>query len=205
MDVEQAKSGPFGGTIAHGYLTLSLCAYFLGQLARVSGISMGINYGIDKARFIAPVPAGSRVRGQGEVVSVTEVAGRRAGRRADHGRARGVGEARRGRRHRLALPRLGGGLGLGGDVGEERVHHRGIDDAPHRWERVEQRVAVARGREPAVEDRDDAAVLAAADQPARALRERERGRGQVDVAKARAAASARPLRAGPGRAGRRAG
>jgi acyl dehydratase len=75
VDVEKAKSGPFGGTIAHGYLTLSLCAYFLGQLASVSGITMGINYGIDKARFIAPVPAGSRVRGQGEVISVTEVTG----------------------------------------------------------------------------------------------------------------------------------
>jgi acyl dehydratase len=75
VDVEKAKSGPFGGTIAHGYLTLSLCAFFLGQLASVSGITMGINYGIDKARFIAPVPAGSRVRGQGEVISVTEVTG----------------------------------------------------------------------------------------------------------------------------------
>src|SRR5215211_6264500 len=75
VDVERAKSGPFGGTIAHGYLTLSLCASFLGQLATVSGISMGINYGIDKARFIAPVPAGARVRGRGEVVSTTEVAG----------------------------------------------------------------------------------------------------------------------------------
>ncbi|HEY3723215.1 MAG TPA: MaoC family dehydratase [Acidimicrobiia bacterium] len=75
VDVERAKSGPFGGTIAHGYLTLSLCAFFLGQLASVSGISMGINYGIDRARFIAPVPAGARVRGRGEVVAVTEVAG----------------------------------------------------------------------------------------------------------------------------------
>ncbi len=75
VEVEKAKQGPFGGTIAHGYLTLSLCAHFLGQLASVSGISMGINYGIDKARFIAPVPAGSRVRGHGEVVSVTEVPG----------------------------------------------------------------------------------------------------------------------------------
>jgi acyl dehydratase len=75
VDEERAKAGPFGGTIGHGYLTLSLCAYFLGQLATVSGISMGINYGIDKARFIAPVPAGAKVRGRGEVVSVTEVAG----------------------------------------------------------------------------------------------------------------------------------
>ena len=75
VDVERAKAGPFGGTIGHGYLTLSLCASFLGRLATVSGISMGINYGIDKARFIAPVPAGAKVRGRGEVVSVTEVAG----------------------------------------------------------------------------------------------------------------------------------
>ncbi len=75
VDVEKAKAGPFGGTIGHGYLTLSLCAYFLGRLATVSGISMGINYGIDKARFIAPVPAGARVRGRGEVASVTEVPG----------------------------------------------------------------------------------------------------------------------------------
>ena len=75
VDVEKAKAGPFGGTIGHGYLTLSLCASFLGQLASVSGISMGINYGIDKARFIAPVPSGARVRGKGEVISVTEVTG----------------------------------------------------------------------------------------------------------------------------------
>ncbi|MSO38635.1 MAG: MaoC family dehydratase [Acidimicrobiia bacterium] len=75
VDVEKAKAGPFGNTIAHGYLTLSLCAPFLGELVHVGGISMGINYGIDKARFIAPVPAGSRVRASGEIVSVTEVPG----------------------------------------------------------------------------------------------------------------------------------
>jgi acyl dehydratase len=75
VDAERAKAGPFDTTIAHGYLTLSLCAPFLGELAHVGGISMGINYGIDKARFIAPVPAGSRVRGRGEIVSVTEVPG----------------------------------------------------------------------------------------------------------------------------------
>jgi acyl dehydratase len=75
VDVERAKAGPFGATIAHGYLTLSLCAPFLGELAQVGGISMGINYGIDRARFVAPVPAGARVRGHGEVVSATEVTG----------------------------------------------------------------------------------------------------------------------------------
>jgi acyl dehydratase len=75
VDVQRAQAGPFGSTIAHGYLTLSLCAPFLGELAQVGGISMGINYGIDKARFIAPVPAGGRVRGRGEVVAATEVPG----------------------------------------------------------------------------------------------------------------------------------
>jgi len=75
VDAERAKEGPFGGTIAHGYLTLSFCAYFLSQLAEVHGISMGINYGVDKARFIAPVPSGSRVRATGELVGATEVPG----------------------------------------------------------------------------------------------------------------------------------
>ena len=75
VDVERAKDGPFGTTIGHGYLTVSLCAPFLGQLIDVRGISMGINYGIDKARFIAPVPSGSRLRARGEVVSATEVPG----------------------------------------------------------------------------------------------------------------------------------
>ena len=75
VDVERAKDGPFGTTIGHGYLTVSLCAPFVGQLIDVQGTSMGINYGIDKARFIAPVPSGSRVRAKGEVVSATEVTG----------------------------------------------------------------------------------------------------------------------------------
>lgn len=75
VDVDRAKNGPFGTTIGHGYLTVSLCAPFLGQLIDVQGISMGINYGIDKARFIAPVPSGGRVRGKGEIVSATEVPG----------------------------------------------------------------------------------------------------------------------------------
>ncbi len=75
VDVDAAKHGPFGGTIGHGYLTMSLCAPFLGELLTVGGISMGINYGVDKARFITPVPAGGRVRGRGEVVSATEIPG----------------------------------------------------------------------------------------------------------------------------------
>lgn len=75
VDRDAAKDGPFGTTIAHGYLTLSLCAPFLGELCSVGGISMGLNYGIDKARFITPVPSGGRVRGRGEIVSVSEVPG----------------------------------------------------------------------------------------------------------------------------------
>lgn len=75
VDAEAAKQGPFGTTIAHGYLTLSLCAPFLGELCAVGGISMGINYGIDKARFITPVPAGGRVRGRGEILAATEISG----------------------------------------------------------------------------------------------------------------------------------
>lgn len=75
VDTEAAKAGPFGTTIAHGYLTMSLCAPFLGELCSVGGISMGINYGIEKARFITPVPSGGRVRGRGEILSVTEIPG----------------------------------------------------------------------------------------------------------------------------------
>ena len=75
VDTERAKAGPFGGPIAHGYLTMSLSAYFLGQLVRVSGISMGINYGADKVRFPSPVPVGSKVRGRGELLDAKEVPG----------------------------------------------------------------------------------------------------------------------------------
>ena len=75
VDTERAKKGPFGAPIAHGFLTMSLTAYFLGQLIRVSNISMGINYGVDKARFPSPVPVGSKLRGKGELVEAKEVAG----------------------------------------------------------------------------------------------------------------------------------
>jgi acyl dehydratase len=75
VDVERAKSGPFGGPIAHGYLTMSLCSRFLPEVVDVRGISMGLNYGVDKVRFPAPVPVGSRIRGKGELVSATEVPG----------------------------------------------------------------------------------------------------------------------------------
>src|SRR4029077_8797543 len=75
VDTERAKAGPFGAPIAHGYLTMSLAAYFLGQLVRVSGISMGINYGADKVRFPSPVPVGSKLRAHGELMDAKEVPG----------------------------------------------------------------------------------------------------------------------------------
>jgi len=75
VDPERAKDGPFGATIAHGYLTLSLANLFLPQIMEVQNVSMGVNYGCDKVRFPAPVPVGSRVRGGGEVISAQEVKG----------------------------------------------------------------------------------------------------------------------------------
>jgi acyl dehydratase len=75
VDVERAAAGPFGGTIAHGYLTLSLCARFLSGLCAVKQATMGINYGVNKARFPAPVRSGARVRARGELAEATEVAG----------------------------------------------------------------------------------------------------------------------------------
>ena len=75
VDPERAREGPFGATIAHGYLTLSLANLFLPQIMEVQSVSMGVNYGCDKVRFPAPVPVGSRVRGGGEVISAEEMKG----------------------------------------------------------------------------------------------------------------------------------
>ena len=75
VDEEKAASGPFGKTIAHGYLTLSLANLFLPQIMRVDNTSMGVNYGCEKVRFPAAVPVGSKVRGGGEVIAVEEVKG----------------------------------------------------------------------------------------------------------------------------------
>jgi acyl dehydratase len=75
VDVERASAGPFGGTIAHGYLTLSLVNYFLPQLIEVRRVSMGVNVGSDRLRFLAPVRVGARIRGTGEIVKVEEVKG----------------------------------------------------------------------------------------------------------------------------------
>jgi len=75
VDVERAKQTPFGGTIAHGYLTLSLMAPVMGELMHVSDAKMGINYGLDRVRFPAPLPVGAQWRGGAEIVEVTEVGG----------------------------------------------------------------------------------------------------------------------------------
>ena len=75
VDVERAKSGPFGGPIAHGFLTLSLAPALVGGLLQVSGTSMGVNYGLNKVRFVSPVPVGSKLRASGVVREVSEVSG----------------------------------------------------------------------------------------------------------------------------------
>jgi len=75
VDVDRAKDGPFGGTIAHGYLTLSLVNYFLPQLIEVRGFAHAVNVGADRLRFLSPVKVGSRIRGSGEVISAEEVKG----------------------------------------------------------------------------------------------------------------------------------
>jgi acyl dehydratase len=75
VDEERAKSGPFGTTIAHGFLTLSLLPVLVAQVYKVENVKMGINYGLNKVRFTSPVPVGSKVRAGVELVSVDDVAG----------------------------------------------------------------------------------------------------------------------------------
>lgn len=73
VDPEAAKKTPFGGTIAHGFLTLSLAsAMSYDAVAPLDGVVMGVNYGFDKLRFLAPVPAGSRVRGRFRLLSAED-------------------------------------------------------------------------------------------------------------------------------------
>jgi len=75
IDVERAKAGPFGGPIAHGYLTLSLGPSLYSQIVQISGFSMGVNYGTNKVRFPSPVPVGSRLRLGARLLSVEDIAG----------------------------------------------------------------------------------------------------------------------------------
>ncbi|MGV0795409.1 MaoC family dehydratase [Mycolicibacterium elephantis] len=75
VDPERAASGPFGGTIAHGLLTLSLLPRFMHELYRVDGVTMAINYGLNKVRFISPVPVGAKIRARSTIADITAVDG----------------------------------------------------------------------------------------------------------------------------------
>ena len=75
VDPEAAKNGPFGGPIAHGYLTLALAPVLLGEVLHVDGISMGVNYGCNKVRFPSPVMVGSKLRLGAAVAEVEDVSG----------------------------------------------------------------------------------------------------------------------------------
>lgn len=75
VDPEAAAAGPFGATIAHGYLTLALTNLLLPEIVRVEGISMGVNYGVDRVRFPQPVLVGSRLRGSATLTSADELPG----------------------------------------------------------------------------------------------------------------------------------
>ena len=74
-DPERAKDGPFGGAIAHGFLSLSLAVKFWTELLDVTGVTTKVNYGLDKVRFISPVKVGSRVRMNAVIAEITEIAG----------------------------------------------------------------------------------------------------------------------------------
>lgn len=75
VDPEAAAKGPFGTTIAHGYLTLSLIPMLAAESSSVEGVRMGVNYGLNRVRFPAPVPTGSAVRGGFKLVSVGDIEG----------------------------------------------------------------------------------------------------------------------------------
>ena len=75
VDPQRAADGPFGGTIAHGLLTLSLLPHFSQQLYRVDGISLAVNYGYNKVRFVSPVKVGAKIRARGEISAVTQLDG----------------------------------------------------------------------------------------------------------------------------------
>src|SRR5688572_31124379 len=74
VDPERAAAGPFGGPIAHGYLTLSLIPGLSAEIFTVKGIRMGVNYGVNKVRFPSPVPVGSRIRSSAELIEAVTTA-----------------------------------------------------------------------------------------------------------------------------------
>jgi acyl dehydratase len=73
VDVEKAAGGPFGGTIAHGLLTLSLLPHFMHELYAVDNVAMAINYGLNKVRFITPVRVGAKVRARSQIAKVDKL------------------------------------------------------------------------------------------------------------------------------------
>jgi len=75
VDPVRAREGPFGATIAHGYLTLSLTNLFMPQMIEVRGFTNGLNVGMDRTRFLTPVRVGSRIRGTGVILSAEEAKG----------------------------------------------------------------------------------------------------------------------------------
>jgi acyl dehydratase len=75
VDVARAKAGPFGGTIAHGFLTMSMVNLFLPELMEVRGFSHAVNVGSDRLRFLNPVKVGSRIRATSEIMTVEEIKG----------------------------------------------------------------------------------------------------------------------------------
>ena len=75
VDVERARAGPFGAPIAHGFLTLSLLPLFFDTAFEIGQAVMGVNYGLNKVRFTAPVPVGSRLRGRMSLLSATPIEG----------------------------------------------------------------------------------------------------------------------------------
>jgi acyl dehydratase len=75
VDPERAAAGPFGHTIAHGYLTLSMVPVLLASVLRVEGVAMGVNYGTNKVRFTSPVPVGADIRAGATLASLDDVSG----------------------------------------------------------------------------------------------------------------------------------
>ena len=106
VDPERAQDSPFGGTIAHGYYTLSLASHFMEELLQVDGVALMVNYGLNKVRFMDPLPVGDRVRMHLRLAAVDDVRGRRAAHLGADLRARRRQEARV--RGGVALARLRG-------------------------------------------------------------------------------------------------
>ena len=72
VEPERAAKGPYGGPIAHGYLTLSFCPVFLDDVLKIDAVTAAVNYGVNRVRFPAPVPVGSRIRGHVRLVSAEQ-------------------------------------------------------------------------------------------------------------------------------------